>query len=407
MARLPLGDIAALDQSVPRRGTTQLKADPATRLRNARQAMLKSHPFWGILATRLDIRQASAKGHYATETCATDGEILVFNPDFVQGMSDEELKTIVAHEVEHIARLDHYRRGSREAKRWNQACDERINWSLKKAGFVFPKGIQFRKEFEALSAEEIYDKLQNMEQKGNAPQPSPSLGDVIEAPEDGDGMGEFEAQQDAQEAQSQAKASGMQPDFQEGVVKLIIESSKIKQRVSWREHLRKFADESMVRDTSWCKVNRRHHDGEFILPGQDSVSMMHLVVCVDTSGSMSRDALANIGRELQAILDDQCADMMTVVYCDTSVKSTDTFFTGDVVKMDATGGGGTAFSPAFAWVAEHVPSARAIVYMTDLQCQDYGQEPECPVMWACEGEIPAQYPVPWGQVIEMRTGQAE
>lgn len=84
----------------------------------------------------------------------------------------------------------------------------------------------------------------------------------------------------------------------------------------------------------------------------------------------------------------------------------DCFEKGEPIISNVPGGGGTAFSPTFKWIEENAEQAAAIVYFTDLDCSDYGPEPDTPVMWLAYGH-PQRLPaliarVPWGEVIELR-----
>jgi predicted metal-dependent peptidase len=46
-----------------------------------------------------------------------------YNPDFVAGSSRGLLRTVIANETMHCAALHHTRRGERDLRRWNIACD--------------------------------------------------------------------------------------------------------------------------------------------------------------------------------------------------------------------------------------------------------------------------------------------
>jgi len=61
------------------------------------------------------------------------------------------------------------------------------------------------------------------------------------------------------------------------------------------------------------------------------------------------------------------------------------------------GGGGTAFSPVFEYIEEHGIEPIAIVFLTDLCCDDFGNEPNCPVLWVSTDEGTA----PFGEVVLM------
>jgi len=77
-----------------------------------------------------------------------------------------------------------------------------------------------------------------------------------------------------------------------------------------------------------------------------------------------------------------------------------------VVDLRMLGGGGTAFADTFEWVREHASDARAVVYLTDLVVHDFGDEPDCPVLWAVPGD-PRQFEhvsgrTPFGEAIYLQ-----
>jgi predicted metal-dependent peptidase len=110
------------------------------------------------------------------------------------------------------------------------------------------------------------------------------------------------------------------------------------------------------------------------------------VAMVDTSGSVSSDDLRDIVSELQSILDEGAADRVTVAYADTKVHAAESFEAGDVIRCEAKGRGGTAFRQPLAWIGENIPDASAVIYLTDCDVTDWGDEPAAPVLWAVHGE---------------------
>ena len=67
-------------------------------------------------------------------TACTDGKCIKFNPDFWASLSKPERIFLVLHEVMHVA-LNHVtRRGHREPRRFNAACDYAINYDLVEEG---------------------------------------------------------------------------------------------------------------------------------------------------------------------------------------------------------------------------------------------------------------------------------
>lgn len=72
--------------------------DAELRLTRARASMLNREPFYGLLATRLELVEDSK----VTATMATDGRRLIYNAAFVMGLSASELDFAIRHEADHV-----------------------------------------------------------------------------------------------------------------------------------------------------------------------------------------------------------------------------------------------------------------------------------------------------------------
>jgi predicted metal-dependent peptidase len=68
-------------------------------------------------------------------TMQTNGRTMQYNPEFVDRLSLSAVKCVVLHEVAHCINQHHVRRGNRNPKGWNIACDLAINGQLWR-GFV-------------------------------------------------------------------------------------------------------------------------------------------------------------------------------------------------------------------------------------------------------------------------------
>jgi hypothetical protein len=131
---------------------------PAVRIQKARTALLLDHPFFGSLLFRLGGRATNS-----IETMATDGVSLFYNPAFVETLNAAELAGVLAHEVMHPALQHHTRRGDRDRKRWNVACDYAINPLLLDAGLTLPKDVLIDHRFRGMSAERVYNLIEEQQ----------------------------------------------------------------------------------------------------------------------------------------------------------------------------------------------------------------------------------------------------
>jgi len=132
-----------------------IKLTPEEKLRKARIQLLKNYPFFGYLALSLKFKL------WRMGTFAVDDEAnFYYNPKVVEKFSVEELMTVIAHEVMHLALRHNLRRGNRRKAEWNLACDLAINDILIKNGFRRLKGwAEPTPETSGKCAEEIYDML--------------------------------------------------------------------------------------------------------------------------------------------------------------------------------------------------------------------------------------------------------
>ena len=122
-----------------------------------RHKLLLRHPFTGAVVMRLDILIESGDG---LETAATDGHAIKVNPEFYASLDDDERLFVIAHEVWHCILMHFARRRNRDHHLFNIAADLEIHFLLTKEGFRPPFVLPHDEAWNGLSAEEIYELLQ-------------------------------------------------------------------------------------------------------------------------------------------------------------------------------------------------------------------------------------------------------
>ena len=385
---------------------------PAELFANARSALLVGAPFWGVLALRL-----APIADPTIETMETDGVSIRYNPDFVAGLPRAILRTLIAHETMHCAALHHTRRDGRDPQRWNIACDHAINPLLAEAGFDLPEGALIDPVYAGMSAEDIYDRLPQ-DAGGNGAGPNGNgndpggMGGVNDPPPGGNEPGQgtppdslgppSAADLTKQEenwiiAAAQAAATAKAMGIGAGDAARAI-AEQVAPKVDWREVLRRYLSTAAKSDYAWTPPNRRYIARGIYLPSLRSETLGPVVIAVDTSGSIDDVTLAAFAAEIAAILEDAAPEAVHVVYCDDAVAATEDFEPGDLVRLTPHGGGGTAFRPVFDWVAESDIRPVCAVYLTDLCGDDFGPEPDYPVLWVSTAGTEA----PFGEVIPHR-----
>ena len=151
----------------------------AQRVAKARAELILARTFYGVLVSQVDPQPSRA-----FPTMATNGKVHYFNPEFITGLTANEVLGVQAHETEHDARRHHSRRNGRDPKEWNIATDLAINPDLIREGFTLPKGALLDWKYEGWSAEDIY-RARELDRK-QQPQ----------KPEEGDGQADDEEQED-------------------------------------------------------------------------------------------------------------------------------------------------------------------------------------------------------------------
>jgi predicted metal-dependent peptidase len=133
---------------------TQLST--ADKLMKSRVQMRMHLPFYGNLLSNL----FSEEDNDTVQTMATDGDKIIYNSEFVETLTLQELSFIHAHEVMHVALGHLWRRGARDPKLWNIATDYAINNILMESinpAYLKPTdGVLIDPRFKGMSAEEIY-----------------------------------------------------------------------------------------------------------------------------------------------------------------------------------------------------------------------------------------------------------
>lgn len=377
------------------------------KISRARTHLLIDAPWFGSLALRLKAQAGQ------TSSIANNGNDLYYNEKFVSERSDAEMIGLMAHEVMHCALGHMFRGGTRDWRKWNEACDIAINGMLRAEGFTLPKGAFDNEEaqFKGMSAEQIYALRENNSQtssssgqQGNSGEPGsgePDYCDMQPAPSEASQPGEAEQERmsevDWQVAAEQVFAVAQKAGLLSGDTVRAIKQNK-QSRTDWRTLLRRFLEQTTPSDYSWMRPNRRYIAQGIYMPGMVRENMPRIGLAIDTSGSIDTELLNQFAAELTAILHETRPESIDVVYCDSSVKAQESFSPDDAeVQLHPKGGGGTAFQPALDVFNEDPPAC--VIYFTDL----YGsapQEPDYPVLWAVPEASNKDVP-PFGDIVRL------
>ena len=361
------------------------------RIKRMRTRLLLDNPWFGTLALKITPTLTDEK---QCPTMATDGTRLYYSETFVKSLTDAELVGVLAHEVMHCAMLHMYRKGSKDMRKWNIACDCAINPLIKNSGLTLPKDTLDDAKYHDMSAEEIYAKLPSMEvcvksglgsgdgKDGRSYFTDGNGGNGDDdGNKDGNGKGGGMTAVDWQIAAEQAAAVARMAGKMPGDIDKMLGNAR-KSKTDWRTLLRRFIEQTIPSDYSWSHPNRRYIGSNMYLPGVIKENAPRIGIGVDTSGSISDHELNIVGEEMTAILHEVMPVEMEVVYCDTIIQNIEKFTPDDSeVVFHAKGRGGTSFQPVF----DHFnadPPAVVIFMSADLENGDTVKEPaDYPVLW--------------------------
>jgi predicted metal-dependent peptidase len=378
--------------------------DILRRISRARIKLLYKQPFFATGAMRMQVAITEE-----IPTMGVDGRNLFVNPAFTAGLTETQIIGVLCHEVLHIINMHHLRKGKRDHKLWNVACDYAINPIVLDAGLELPDGRLLDPQYHGMSAEKIYSLLEKDPESKS--KDHSACGEVMDGTQKADG-----SQMSADEikvAEQQIKvgiAQAAEMARSQGKMTAAIEAmvgALLKPIVNWREVLRRFAAQVVPTGVSWSRPNRRVLAHGIRLPGMIKGGVGQLVIGIDTSGSIYADPVMTqqFLSEVTSICEEVKPEAIHVVFCDSKVKSAETFEHHDMsdlfgrLKSMVRGGGGTDFRPVFDWVDEQGINPAALIYLTDMEGVFPTTPPTYPVLWAKTTDHKA----PFGDEVRLAT----
>ena len=234
-------------------------------------------------------------------------------------------------------------------------------------------------------------------------------GEVRDFPEsetDGRGSGDNEnkAQREADilfsRAVNRARHMGSLPAGIEREVERVAPAA-----LDWRKILLRFLSTCADSDYTWTVPNRRYVFQDIYMPSRWEQRLEHVVVAVDTSGSVDRATLALFMGEVATVLE-FFDTRLTVLFHDTKVQGVSSLARGDLPDLLVpVGGGGTDFRPIPKKISDEGIHPACLVWFTDLECNRFPEDPGYPVLWVTperSGEKP-----PFGTVVFMRESRTQ
>lgn len=368
------------------------------KLTTARIGLLLRHPFFGNMATRMKLVDASDW----CPTLATDGRTFYYNNAFVDKLSTKEAEFGFAHEVMHNI-FDHLgRREGRDPIISNISADYAANQILvdEKIGTV-PNFIRIYQDhkYRDWSYEQIYDDVYEKAEKIDIG----SLGELLDEHLEEEGYGDGDKEGDGRPRLSKEDRQKIRDEIKEamiaaaqsagagkvpkGVQRLIKDLTEAK--MDWRELLRLNIQSILKSNFSFSKPNRKTQHSGAILPGIINDETVDVCVGIDMSGSISDAQGKDFLSEIKGIVD-QYTDYKITVWCfDTEVYNMQVYTSDngeDIAEYELKGGGGTDFVANWEFMKDQDIQPKKFIMFTDgYPCGDWGDEDYCDTLFIIHG----------------------
>jgi len=375
--------------------------DAGLKISRAKTKLAIEQPFWGSCALELK----SVENNTIT-TFATDGRSLLWNRTYVDSLSEELVRNIIIHEVEHVLKKHHIRMVSlkgdkKDHKKWNYATDHIINTMMHSVGFNLPEGALMDFQYANMNAEKVYSIIPEPpegDEGGMIGEVMPMPGSQGETPSKADISDENMKidQMICRAVDNAEKSQGTVPGYAQELLKKIRKPKK-----NWQDTIftaiaaRGFTDFTMSRPNRRLMANY-----DMYLPSMYTNKIGKIGVALDSSGSMStKDLQLGLGL-IQRIKEDYNPEAIIVIEVDAQVHEETVLLEHDkITEMKIKGRGGTLVTPAFKYFDKHHPDIDTLLYITDLYVNDIPSTPPLyPVIWMCVSD---EATAPWGLVVRI------
>lgn len=393
-------------------------------LSRACKSLMVKEPFYGLFLIMLNKEWKNSK---VSTACVSKNGInyqLTLNEDFWAILSESQQRGLLKHELLHIVffhvLINHLDFPDKDV--FALAVDLEVNQYIDPKDL--PPGPVLLSLYPELKLDQkagfryYYEKLKEGKEKGNCP----ALNDQLQAMADRDGTeiikgpgGEIlpdhggwkdfedlsdtekslikkQADYQLQEAADQVvKSRGTIPSELSEYIKSI--SVSVPPRFDWQSYVRRFAGGSMKIYTKKLrrKFNKRFDEN----PGLKIKPRRHVLVAVDTSGSVSSKELQEFFHEIHHI--HKTGTEITVVQCDAAISHIGAYKKGQEIKIH--GRGGTDFEPVVDYYSQNLHKYTCLIYFTDGEAPAPSKAPR-KMLWVLSSTSSKTEHLP-GQTIQL------
>ena len=331
-------------------------------------------------------------------TACTNGRDVIYNPAFVEQLTEKELTFVVLHEALHKA----FRHLTIWAKLWkedpqlaNMAADYIVNSTIKEADPActlaqMPECGLYDAKYAGMTTKQVFDLLKQDQQSGSG---------VFKQ---GDGQGsldehDFEGAQELTPEETKELAEQIEQALRQGEIirgKMKGKGSRAVQellepKVDWREQLRDFITATCKNKdvSSWKRPSRRFIGQNIYMPSMIGQAVGKLVVGIDTSGSIGQSELNVFISEVVGLCKEVQPESVELIYWGSDVVGHETYNQGDYDGLHTTtkpqDGGGTTVGCLNNYIRDKRIEHEAVIILTDGYVEsDWGGNWDKPTLWA-------------------------
>jgi len=370
---------------------------------------LMRNPKFALLSGILMVGRTSVVDNIPT--ACTNGRDEKYGRAFVKELTEKELAFVIAHEASHkmYRHLTTYKKLHDENHSLaNQACDYVINIMLRDCDpdcsvIQMPTYKSGKHKGEVMGL--INERFRGMNSK--------QVFDILKEEDDGSGEGEGQGfdehdWDEATKGMSDDEKRDLARDIDQAIRQGLMAQQKIAgkgrgngdreleellaPKVDWREVLRDFVKATCnAKDTSsWRKVNRRFLATNVYMPSMIGERVGHIVIAIDTSGSVGGKELAEFLSEVKGVAEEVHPEKIDMIYWGSEVVAHEEYEGSEVAGItDSTrpkDGGGTEPSAVSTYLKEKDIKPECIIVLTDGYVGgDWGNDWTAPILWAIVG----------------------
>jgi len=360
-------------------------------------------------------------------TACTNGRDEYYGRDFVNSLTDPELRFLILHETyhklyKHLITWKHLH--DKDAQLANKACDYVINCKItddNHDGFAkMPECGLLDDKYRGWDAARVFKALEE-EQDGQDAQGEQGQGQGRDGTDSGDSASDTRSldshEWDAAASLDAEEQRQLERELDEAIRQGAMAAGKtggtvdreladlMQPQVDWREVLRDFISSTCNGHdySSWARPNRRYMGSDVYMPSTYSEQVDELVLAIDTSASISQYELTSFLSEVSAICEHVKPSQVRVLYWGHIVAG-DEVYTDDMLdtlvqSTKPIGGGGTDVDCVCKYIKDQSISAQAVIVLTDGDLYNGWGTWDIPVLW-CIQNNPRKTPSN-GQVVHI------